>query len=150
MSDDIVAMLRNEASRDIPDDLPNDTIGWLKYAADEIEQLRAELAAERESAEILFKSEQQLAVERDGLLVRAENAEAELAALRSALVKAGEVLEPLIKASARLSIAAQTTGGVAGRDEGLCAEIDRIAQPLGSARATLTEIRKLTGGSDEG
>jgi hypothetical protein len=59
MNDDVTA-LRNEASRDIPDDMPPDTIGWLKYASEEIERLhaerdalRAELAAERERTESL-------------------------------------------------------------------------------------------------
>src|SRR5208283_4310066 len=61
--------------------------------------------------------------ERDAALAR-------IAELEAALLK-------LIKASSRLAIAAQTTGGVAGRDEGLCLEIDRLAQPLGEARAAL-------------
>ncbi len=56
------------------------------------------------------------------------------------LDRAKEALEPLIKAASRLAVAAQTTGGVAGRDEGLCAEIDRIARLLGEARAVLSEL----------
>lgn len=64
------------------------------------------------------------------LEARAQSAEAALAELRGAARK-------LAKAAARLSIAAQTTGGVAGRDEGLCAEIDRLSQPLGVVRALI-------------
>ena len=52
-----------------------------------------------------------------------------------------EALDSLIRAAARLSVAAQTTGGVAGRDEGLCAEIDRLANPLGQARSILAEAK---------
>src|SRR5208283_1046808 len=68
--------------------------------------------------------------ERIAKLDDAKNALARVAELEAALGK-------LIKASSRLAIAAQTTGGVAGRDEGLCLEIDRLAQPLGEARAAL-------------
>jgi hypothetical protein len=60
--------------------------------------------------------------------------------LRAKLDRAKEAFGPLIKAASRLAVAAQTTGGVAGRDEGLCAEIDRLAQPLGKARSVLSEL----------
>ena len=85
------------------------------------------------------------------LRLRAENEK-----LRAALIKAGNglldadakiknmlaVLGSLIGASARLSIAAQTTGGVAGRDEGLCEAIDNLVQPLANARAAATALKE--------
>jgi len=48
-----------------------------------------------------------------------------------------EALDELIIAAKRLSVAAQTSGGTAGRDEGLCDAIDYIATAL--SRAALQE-----------
>lgn len=70
--------------------------------------------------------------------------DAELSRLRAENERMKGALDRLIKDASRLSVAAQTTGGVAGRDEGLCAEIDRTADSIVFARAALSP--KDTGG----
>jgi hypothetical protein len=54
------------------------------------------------------------------------------------------LLSDLTTAAGRLAFAAETSGGVAGRDDGLCIELDRIAQPLGAARAALRVLSEIT------
>lgn len=118
-------------------------------AASEILRLRAENEKLREYMLTMTAERNRLS---DALVfLRAENEK-----LRAALIKAGNglldadakiknmlaVLGSLIGASARLSIAAQTTGGVAGRDEGLCEAIDNLVQPLANARAAATALKE--------
>ena len=64
-------------------------------------------------------------------------ADQDLLAAADAIEAYEAALRELVSVSSRLAVAAQTTGGVAGRDEGLCAEIDRLAQPLEEARIAL-------------
>ena len=55
-----------------------------------------------------------------------------------AMVK--EAMEELIHAARILSIAAQTTGGVAGPDAGLMNAIELIGAPIADARAALAAL----------
>ena len=136
MNDDLVKRLR---------EIGKFSFGWTaNQAADRIEAL----TAERDEAKALAKTRLDLAraegVWRVEQFDRAEKAEADFARQvqrtdeqREAYKQALSVMEAerdrLIRAGDLLSVCAQTTGGTAGRDNGL---VDAI-QGWGDARAAL-------------
>ncbi len=98
-----------------------------------IAALRAEVDSIRAEARTLRDLLAKCSDERSRHFDRAEM-------LRISAQRVRPALAELIAAASRLSIAAQTTGGTAGRDEGLCKAIDLLAPHIEAARAALDEV----------
>jgi hypothetical protein len=110
-----------------PDSIEDGTEGLTSYVRADLHE-----EAERRAAALLAEKER-LEAERDGWRARCDISDASAAALVLRLRDAKARAARLEEAGNRLSFAAQTTGGTAGRDEGLCAAIDAWTAALADA-----------------